>query len=75
MVSVTYDPEAKAVYIELDKKGRRVMKTIPLGGDRYLDVDDSGKAIGLEIIFRQDLPQEAIDAIIGAEEAIAVLQN
>jgi uncharacterized protein YuzE len=75
MVSVTYDPQAKAVYVSLDNRGSRVAKTIPLGGDRYLDVDENGKAVGLEIIFAQDLPQEAVDAIISAEEAIAVLQR
>lgn len=75
MVSVTYDPEAKAMYIDFDKVNAKVAKTIPLGGDRYLDINGSGKAVGLEILFPQDLPQEAIDAIINAEKEIAVLKR
>ena len=67
MVSVSYDPEAKALYIEITS-GQRVAKTIPLGQGNYMDISESGKAIGLEIIFPRSTPQEAIDAIIGLEE-------
>lgn len=74
MVSVTYDPEAKAIYISLNK-GSKVAKTIPLGADRYLDVDENGKAIGLEILFSQDMPKDAIDAILNSDNRIALLTH
>lgn len=65
MVLVTYDPEAKALYINIADEVRglpkkKIAKTVPLGEDRYLDVDESGKAVGLEILFPQDLPQRRI---------------
>jgi uncharacterized protein YuzE len=66
MVSVSYDPEAKALYIQISHQ--RVAKTIPLGQGNYMDISESGKAIGLEIIFPRSTPQEAIDAIMGVEE-------
>ena len=67
MVSVSYDPQSKALYIEITS-GQRVAKTIPLGQGSYIDVSESGKALGLEIIFPRSTPQEAIDAIMEVEE-------
>ena len=66
MVSLSYDPEVKALYIQISDQS--VAKTIPLGQGNYMDVSESGKAIGLEIIFPRSTPQEAIDAIMGLEE-------
>ncbi|WP_415280914.1 DUF2283 domain-containing protein [Candidatus Nitrososphaera sp. FF02] len=72
MASVTYDPDAKALYIEL-KDGKKVSKTIPAGNDRYFDLDEDGKVIGVEILFAQDMPQDLIDAILQTKQQIAVL--
>ena len=72
MASVTYDPDAKALYIEL-KDGKKVAKTIPAGNDRYFDLDEDGKVIGVEILFAQDMPQDLIDAILQTKQQIAVL--
>jgi uncharacterized protein YuzE len=73
MVSVSYDPEAKTLYLKLTDY--RVAKTIPVGEGKYLDVAESGKAVGLEIIFPKSIPEEAINAIIGLkEEQIKLLQ-
>jgi len=66
MVSLSYDPEGKALYIQISDQS--VAKTIPLGQGNYMDVSESGSAIGLEIIFPRSTPQEAIDAIMGVEE-------
>jgi len=66
MVSVSYDPEVKALYLKLNDY--RVAKTIPIGEGKYLDVAESGKAVGLEIIFPKSTPEEAINAIMGLEE-------
>jgi uncharacterized protein YuzE len=35
-----------------------VTKTIPLRNDKYLGVDQDGKAIGSEVLF-SDMPEEA----------------
>lgn len=79
MASVSYDPEAKALYVDMmddddiESKKKKIAKTVPLGNDWYLDVDEAGKAVGLEILFPQDLPQEAVDAIINNPKGIELL--
>jgi uncharacterized protein YuzE len=55
--------EAKVLYLKFNDY--HVAKTIPAGEGKYLDVAASGKAVGLEIIFPQSIPQEEINAIIG----------
>ncbi|MEM2140998.1 DUF2283 domain-containing protein [Nitrososphaera sp.] len=69
---MTYDPEAKALYIEL-KEGKKVAKTIPAGNDRYFDLDEKGEVVGVEILFSQDMPQELINAILQTKQQIEVL--
>mgnify|MGYP006179656733 CR=1 FL=1 len=71
MASVTYNPEARALYIEL-KEGK-VAKTVPAGNDRYFDLDEKGEVIGVEVLFSQDMPQELVDAILQTKSQIAVL--
>jgi uncharacterized protein YuzE len=73
MVSVSYDPEGKTLYLKFTDY--RVAKTIPIGEGKYMDVAESGKAVGLEIIFPKSILEEAINAIIGLkEEQIRLLQ-
>lgn len=72
MVSITFDSEAKALYIQIIEDAKPV-ETIPMGQGKYMDISESGKAIGLEIIFPASTPQEAINAIIRSEEAIKQL--
>jgi uncharacterized protein YuzE len=73
MVLVSYDPEGKTLYLKLNEYC--VAKTIPLGEGKYLDVAESGKAVGLEIIFPKSMPEEAINAIMGLkEDEIKLLQ-
>lgn len=67
MVSISYDPEVKALYIHLIEN-EKIVKTIPVGEGKYMDVSKSGKAVGLEIIFPVSTPTEVIDAIIGLKE-------
>ena len=72
MASVTYDPDAKALYVKVDE-GKSV-NSVPLGEGAYLDVSEDGKILGLEIIFPRLTPQERIDAIIGADESDKTIQ-
>jgi len=65
LLSVTYDPEAKALHLKLSEN--RVTKTIPLGEGKYLDVAESGKAVALEIIF-SSMTDEALRALIGLND-------
>jgi uncharacterized protein YuzE len=71
MVLVTYAPEAKALYVKLNDS--RIVKTISVGEGKNLDVAESGKTVGLEVIFPSSMPQEAINAIVASREQITVI--
>lgn len=74
MVLVTYDPDAKALYVKINDE--RVVKTLPLGEGTYFDVSEDGEAVGLEIVFPRSTPQEVIDAIVKSKrQAIELLHN
>lgn len=47
-----------------------------MGEGKYMDISQSGKAIGLEIILPISTPKEDIDAILGLKEQkiVKVLQ-
>lgn len=64
MASVTFDPDANAMYVSLEKKKVRIAKTIPLGEGKYLDVTEKNEPVGLEIILPRKVPEEAVDAIV-----------
>ncbi|MEW6044541.1 MAG: DUF2283 domain-containing protein [Thermoproteota archaeon] len=61
MASVSFDQEARALYIKLDNN--KIAKTIPLGDDRFIDVDESGRAVGFEILLPKNIPSEITDVI------------
>jgi uncharacterized protein YuzE len=72
MASVTFDREAKALYVKVSK-GKPV-KTIPMGEGAFMDISKDGKAIGLEIVFPESTPQEALDAIIGMSKSTQLVR-
>jgi uncharacterized protein YuzE len=72
LASITFDREAKALYIHIDENDKPV-ETIPMGQGHYMDISASGKAIGLEIIFPASTPEEAFKAIIRSNEVIKQL--
>lgn len=47
-MKIKYDKIADAIYINLNKK--KVKKTIKLKNRLFVDVDDEGKIIGIEIL-------------------------
>ena len=69
MALVTFDPDAKAMYISLNDRKAIVAKTIPLGEGKYLDVTDANEPVGLEIILPSEIPKEAIDAIVNRSKS------
>jgi uncharacterized protein YuzE len=69
MVSVTFDPEVKALYVRF-LEDARIAQTIPLGQGKYLDITETGDMVGLEIIFASSTPQEALDAIINSKQLV-----
>lgn len=71
MVSVSYDKESGAIYVRLLKE--KVAKTISVGSDRFIDVDESGKAVGIEILLPKTMP-EVEKAIMKSSSEIELLQ-
>ena len=48
-MKITYDPEADAVYIYLCREVRQP-KTQKVNGDIYLDFDEEGHLVGIEVL-------------------------
>ncbi len=46
--TLTYDPDVKALYIQLS--AAEVLETVELAKGVYLDVDADGQAVGFEIL-------------------------
>ena len=74
MVSITFDSEAKALYIQIIE-GVKTVETIPMGQGNYMDISESGKAVGLEIIFPVSTPDEAIHAILESKGPIKLIAH
>lgn len=75
MALITYDPDAKAMYIALeDDKKSRIAKTIPMREGKYIDVTESNEPVGLEIILSHDVAGQVVDAIVNKSKSIKVLQ-
>ncbi|HEX9845023.1 MAG TPA: DUF2283 domain-containing protein [Candidatus Nitrosotenuis sp.] len=64
MDSVKFSREAKALYVKFDKENRRIAETIPIGQDRFLDIDEKGNVLGIELLFPKNMPEEVYEAII-----------
>ncbi|AIF82770.1 Protein of unknown function (DUF2283) [Candidatus Nitrososphaera evergladensis SR1] len=64
MALVTFDPDAKTMYVSLEKKKVRIAKTIPMGEGKYLDVTENNEPVGLEIILPRNVSEEVVDAIV-----------
>ena len=66
MVSIDYDPIAQIIYIKFNEQ--KSAKAIPMGEAQYLDISESGKAVGLEIILPKTVTEEALKAIKACEQ-------
>ena len=65
MVSVTFDPEVKTLYVRI-LEGKRIAATLPVREGWYMDITETGECVGFE----------AIDAIINTErEGVIELQT
>lgn len=71
MVSVSFDKESGAMYVRVRKE--KIVKTIPLGKDRFIDVTKSGKLIGIEVLIPKTIP-EVNKVISRSKDVIELLQ-
>ena len=72
MVLVSFDKESGAMYVRLSKE--KIVKTIPLGKDRFIDVNKSGKLIGIEVLLPKTMSKEVDEVISRSSDVIELLQ-
>ena len=60
------------MYVMLSKE--KTVRTIPLGKDRFIDVNKSGKIIGIEVLLPKTMLREANEAISRSSDVIKLLQ-
>lgn len=73
-MALKYDREANSIYISLGEDKKKVFETIPLGDNRFFDVDETGKMIGLEIILPKKAPREMEEVLERSKEIIELVQ-
>jgi uncharacterized protein YuzE len=61
LASLKYDDRAKAFYVKI-REGK-IAQTEPVSDSIFLDLDDGGKLVGMEVILPKDLPQETVRKI------------
>ncbi len=71
MVSIKFDKDSGAMYVQL-RKGK-VTKTISMGKDRFIDVNEKGKIVGMEVLIPANTP-EVDDAIAKSTDIIELIQ-
>ena len=71
MSLIRYDKDAGAMYITVRKDS--VAKTIPLGDDRFLDINEKGQVIGLEVLFIKNT-HEVEEALERSPDVAEVIQ-
>lgn len=72
MVLAKYDEKAHAFYLKLDTENKRVAETIPLGDDKFVDVDEGGNILGFEILITAKQMPPQLDQIIRQTKAIEI---
>ena len=64
MASLKYDTSAKALYVGV-RRGK-VVRTEPLNDSVFVDLDETGRLVGIEVILPKDLPAEMVRKIAAA---------
>jgi len=73
-MALKYDIEANAIYISVGEGKKKVFETIQLGENRFVDVDETGTMIGLEIILPKKVPREMEEVLERSKEIIELIQ-
>lgn len=71
-VLAKYDEKAHAFYLKLDTESKRVAETIPLGDDKFADIDEGGNIMGFEILITAKQMPPQFDQIIRRTKAIEI---
>ena len=74
MASITFDREANAMYVRVNNEKKKIKETISLGEDRFMDVDENGQIIGIEVLLPKTMPEEAKKAILRSKDIVELVQ-
>jgi len=74
MALVKYDSDANAMYIKLTSEDKKILETISLGENKFVDVDENGTAIGFEILLPRKTPKEFEEIICRTTQEIELIQ-
>ncbi len=58
MGSLEWDADANALYLRLNEENKKIVKTIPLNNNTYIDVTENNEPIGIEFISPSPINQE-----------------
>ncbi len=64
MASLKYDATTKALYVRI--RSGTVAETEPLNDSLFMDLDDAGRLVGIEVILPKELPAEVVKKITAA---------
>ena len=64
MVSLRFDSKANALYMKIAEG--RVSETEPLNDGVFIDLDEGGKILGIEIILPKNLSKKMVEKIAQA---------
>jgi uncharacterized protein YuzE len=60
-VAFTFDREANALYIKLSDN--KIVETLSLGNNVYMDIDSDNRAVGLEILLSEELDTKTLEVL------------
>ncbi|MGI0047679.1 MAG: DUF2283 domain-containing protein [Nitrosotalea sp.] len=72
MSLIRYDKDAGAMYIKMRED--KVSKTIPLGDDKFLDINEKGEAVGLEVLFLKNALEKVEEVLERSPDTIEIIQ-
>ncbi len=64
MGSLKYDASTKALYVRV--RAGKVAETEPLNDSVFIDLDRTGRLVGIEVILPKELPVEVVEKIAAA---------
>jgi len=62
------------MYVRTSNKKSKIKETISLGEDRFMDIDENGQVIGIEVLLPKDMPEEAKKALFLSKDKIKLVQ-
>jgi uncharacterized protein YuzE len=67
---LTFDEDTNAFYLKIHESHGKIVKTISLGNDKFMDIDELGHIVGMEILSSDNESMSEIDEVIRRTEEI-----